>query len=82
MYTVFPNPSNNIVNINLADITKIPSVNDVITGELFDMLGFSKGNISILNNKATFSVSGLNSRLYVVKIYINGIPESHQIAVP
>jgi hypothetical protein len=82
MYTVFPNPSNNIVNIDLADVSKSPSVSDSISGELFDMMGFSKGSITIVNNKATFSVSGLHSGIYVVKIYINGIPESHQIAVP
>ena len=81
-YTVFPNPSNNVVNIDLADATRAPLVSDVITGELFDLLGFSKGSISILNNKATFSVSGLNSGIYIVKIFINGVPESHQIAVP
>ncbi|WP_445453258.1 T9SS type A sorting domain-containing protein [Flavobacterium sp. 25HG05S-40] len=81
-YTVFPNPSNNVVNIDLADATRAPQVSDVITGELFDLLGFSKGSISILNNKATFSVSGLNSGIYIVKIFINGVPESHQIAVP
>lgn len=81
MYTVFPNPSSNLVNIDLADLTKLPSVTDTISGELFDMMGFSKGTISIINNKASFSVVGLNSGIYVVKIYINGIPESHQIAV-
>jgi hypothetical protein len=82
MYTVFPNPSNNIVNIDLADVSKSPSISDSISGELFDMMGLSKGSITIVNNKATFSVSGLHSGIYVVKIYINGIPESHQIAVP
>lgn len=81
MYTVFPNPSSNVVNIDLADVTKLPQVTDIITGELFDLLGFSKGTISITNNKATFSVSGLVPGIYIVKIFINGVPESHQIAV-
>jgi len=81
MYTVFPNPSSSMVNIDLADATKLPHAYDVITGELFDMLGFSKGTISIANNKATFSVSDLESGIYIVKIFINGVPESHQIAV-
>ena len=82
MYRVFPNPSDNVVNIDLADATKLPLATDSISGELFDMMGSSKGNITIVNNKATFSVSGLNSGIYVVKIFINGVPESHQIAIP
>ncbi len=45
-------------------------------------MGYSKGEISINNNQATFSVSGLNTGIYVLKIFINGVPESHQIAVP
>lgn len=81
MYTVSPNPSNDRVNIDLANATNLPSANDVINGELFDLMGFSKGNITIVNNKATFSVNGLNPGIYIVKIFINGIPESHQIAV-
>jgi hypothetical protein len=82
MYSVFPNPSDNVVNIDLANQSSAPLVTDVISGELFDLMGFSKGNITIINNKATFSVSGLSTGIYIVKIYINGISESHQIAVP
>lgn len=81
IYNVFPNPSNNMVNIDLADLNHSPDVSAAITGELFDMIGFSKGIINMVNNKATFSVSGLPPGIYVVKIYINGLPESHQIAV-
>ena len=81
IYNVFPNPSNNMVNIDLADLNHSPDVSASITGELFDMIGFSKGIINMVNNKATFSVSGLPLGIYVVKIYINGVPESHQIAV-
>ncbi|EOG6908102.1 T9SS type A sorting domain-containing protein [Flavobacterium psychrophilum] len=33
------------------------------------------------NNKATFSVRGLNKGIYVLKIHINDKVESHQIAV-
>ena len=81
IYSVFPNPSNNIVNIDLADLNHLPETNATITGELFDMIGFSKGTINMVNNKASFSVSGLTPGIYIVKIFINGIPESHQIAV-
>lgn len=82
IYKVFPNPSSSIVNVDLENAEVVPSATDIITGELFDLMGFSKGEISIVNNQATFSVSGLNTGIYVLKIYINGVPESHQIAVP
>ncbi|MFN3968660.1 T9SS type A sorting domain-containing protein [Flavobacterium sp.] len=82
MYKVFPNPSSDIVTVDLENPGVIPNSTDIITGELFDLMGYSKGEISINNNQATFSVSSLNTGIYVLKIFINGVPESHQIAVP
>lgn len=82
VYRVFPNPATDIVNVDLENPEVIPSTTDIITGELFDLMGYSKGEVSINNNQATFSVSGLNTGIYVLKIFINGVPESHQIAVP
>lgn len=82
IYKVFPNPSSSIVNVDLENADVVPSTTDIITGELFDLMGYSKGEITIVNNQATFSVSDLNTGIYVLKIYINGVPESHQIAVP
>jgi hypothetical protein len=45
------------------------------------MLGLSKSKVEIINNKATFSVRGLNKGIYVLKIYINEKVERYQIAV-
>ncbi len=81
IYKVFPNPSNNLVNIDLVDSNHFPEATDSISGELFDMIGFSKGTITMVDNKASFSVLGLTPGIYIVKIYINGVPEAHQIAV-
>ncbi|EKT4499887.1 T9SS type A sorting domain-containing protein, partial [Flavobacterium psychrophilum] len=80
-YTIYPNPSNNIVNIDLKDQENQPEKRATITGELFDMMGQSKSKVEISNNKATFSVRGLNKGIYVLKIHINDKVESHQIAV-
>ena len=80
-FTVFPNPSNDVVYIGLKDITKKPEKETVITGELYDILGFSKTKVNIVNNKASFSVKGLNKGIYILKIYINNQVESHQISV-
>jgi hypothetical protein len=80
-YTIYPNPSNDIVNIEIRDANNLPEKGATISGELFDMIGQSKSKVEINNNKATFSVRGLNKGIYVLKIYINNQVESHQIAV-
>lgn len=80
-YTIYPNPSNDIVNIDVRDANNTPEKGATISGELFDMMGQSKSKVEISNNKATFSVKGLNKGIYVLKIYINNQVESHQIAV-
>ena len=81
IFKVYPNPSNDIVNIEIRDVNNIPEKGATISGELFDMMGQSKSKVEIANNKATFSVRGLNKGIYVLKIYINNQVESHQIAV-
>lgn len=80
-YTIYPNPSSEIVNIDLTNQNYQPTKEATITGELFDMKGQSKSKVQINNNKATFSVRGLSKGIYVLKIYINNQVESHQIAV-
>jgi hypothetical protein len=80
-YTIYPNPSNDLVTIDLKEATNQPKKGAVITGELFDLLGRSKSIVELTDNKATFSVKGLHHEIYVLKIYINDQVESHQIAV-
>lgn len=80
-YIIYPNPSNDIVNIDLRYEDNQPVEGAKISGELFDMMRRSKSNIRFIDNKATLSVKGLNKGIYVLKIYINDQVESHQIAV-
>ncbi|POY39571.1 hypothetical protein C3L50_10410 [Flavobacterium alvei] len=80
-FTVFPNPADDIVTIELKDSEKQFEKDVTISGELFDMLGQSKSKIKISDNKATFSVKGLKKGIYVLKILINDQVESHRIAV-
>ena len=80
-FTVFPNPANDIVTIELKDSEKQFEKDVTISGELFDMSGQSKSKIKISDNKATFSVKGLKKGIYVLKILINDQVESHRIAV-
>lgn len=81
IFKIYPNPSNDIVNIEIRDENNIPVKSATVSGELFDMMGQSKSKVEIYNNKSTFSVKGLNKGIYVLKIYIDSQIESHQIAV-
>jgi hypothetical protein len=81
VYTVFPNPSKDIVSIDLRDQNHPPQKGAVVSGELFDIMGQSKSKVQITGDKATFSVAHLDKGVYVLKIYIDGQVESHQIAV-
>ncbi|WP_445721702.1 T9SS type A sorting domain-containing protein [Flavobacterium sp.] len=80
-FVIYPNPSKDIVNIELRDRNNLPEKDAKVSGELFDLLGFSKTKVEIQNNKAIFSVRNLNKGIYILKIYINDQIESHQIAV-
>ncbi|MBD2769235.1 T9SS type A sorting domain-containing protein [Hymenobacter sp. BT664] len=80
-YTISPNPSSDIVHIDLSDPNSQPAKGTIISGELFNMMGQSKARINVLNNRATFSVRALEKGIYVLKIYIADQVESHQIAV-
>ena len=81
VYTVYPNPANNIVNIDIRDTSSKPQLNITVSGELFDLSGLSKTKIVIQNDKASFSVQGLSKGVYVLKIYIGSTIETHNIAV-
>lgn len=80
-YKIYPNPSSNIVNVNLKNEELKPSQNATIIAELYNMMGEQKRNITILNNIASIDVSGLPIGIYILKITIDGTTESHQIRV-
>lgn len=81
IFMIYPNPSNSVVHIELKDKKSELIVNSTITGELFDILGLTRGTIQISSNKATLDVRNLPKGVYILKIDINGQIESHQIAV-
>ena len=81
IYSIFPNPSKDIVNIELSDSKIQPKKEGKISGILFDLMGQTKSKIQILDNKASFSVQGLKKGLYILKLYINNQVENHQIIV-
>ena len=81
MFTIYPNPSTETVNLELRDKNDQSVKDSEISGELFDFLGYSKGKIKINDFKAIINVSGLTKGIYVLKINIDGHNESHQIIV-
>ncbi len=81
IYKIYPNPSKNIVNIELKSQNQKPKKNAIIQAQLYDMMGESKRKITISNNVASIDVTGLIPGIYVLKINIDGVIESHQIAV-
>ncbi len=80
-YKTYPNPSNNLVNIELKNQDEKPQSNAVIVAELYNMMGEIKRNVSITNNIATFDVIGLPQGIYILKINIDGNIESHQVGI-
>ncbi len=81
MYTVYPNPSKDIINIELADKKNQLNNESIVTGELFDIMGQSKRKVQVKNNAAIITVSGLLKGIYVLNINIAGKIEKHKIVV-
>ena len=80
-YKIFPNPTSSIVNVDLKDQNLQPTQNSTIVAELYNMIGEVKRNVQITNNIASINVSGLPFGIYLLKININGVIESHQVAI-
>lgn len=81
-YKIFPNPTHNVVYIDLRDNdNSLKTNNNIITGELFDLMGQSKAFVQFSNNRGSVDVRNLNEGIYILKIYINNQVESHQIIV-
>ncbi len=80
-FQIYPNPSKGMINVTLQSSTRVPLNQGYIEGKLFDLYGNIKRTVKILNNKAFVDTSGLNTGIYVLKIYVNDTVESHQVIV-
>lgn len=81
IYSVYPNPSSDVININLRDENNLPETQSQIVATLYNMMGELKGNVSITDNIASISVSNLSKGIYILKINIDGNVENHQVVV-
>jgi len=80
-FTIYPNPSNGVVNVDLKSSTRVPLNQGNIEGKLYDLFGNIKKIVKISNNRAIINTSGLSTGVYVLKIYGGEIIENHQIIV-
>ncbi|CAD0001289.1 T9SS type A sorting domain-containing protein [Flavobacterium salmonis] len=78
-YKIYPNPSSEIINIVHNDGQKVINTNS--KAALYDLNGVQKKQIEILYNNATINVNDLPDGIYILKIYVDGIEETHQIIV-
>jgi hypothetical protein len=80
-YTIYPNPSTDLVRIDLKDQDKKPKENAIIKTELYNLQGELKRNGKITNTIATMDLVGLPKGIYLLKIDIDGKTEGHQVII-
>ncbi|HWR93746.1 MAG TPA: T9SS type A sorting domain-containing protein [Flavobacterium sp.] len=81
MYSVYPNPSSDVINVNLREENNIPETQTPIVATLYNLMGEEKRNVTIKNNIATIPVNNLPKGIYILKINIDGTIENHQVVV-
>jgi hypothetical protein len=81
VFQISPNPTSEILNVSIKDKNILPSKNATIIASLFDMMGIQKEKVSVVNNTATINVANLPKGIYVLKINIDDIEETHQVSV-
>ena len=80
-FIVYPNPTMDIVNIELKDKTKPQDETIINSAQLFDFMGQQKQNIQIINDKAIFNVQGYLKGIYLLRINTPNGFENHYISV-
>jgi hypothetical protein len=80
-FSIFPNPSSDIINIEFGEKANLHLKETKISGELINLIGITVRKIEVNKENATLSVKGLNKGIYILKLYINDQVESHQIMV-
>ena len=81
IFTIFPNPATDIINIELRSKTDKPDNKADITATLYNLVGQEKAKIKINNNKASIPTATLTKGLYVLQIDIAGSIETHHIGL-
>ncbi|TCN59460.1 T9SS C-terminal target domain-containing protein [Flavobacterium circumlabens] len=80
-FEIYPNPSNNIVNIKLKNTNSKARINSEIHARLYDLNGTQKREIKIKDEGSSINVQGLEKGIYILKINNNGKEESNKILI-
>src|SRR5690606_13016115 len=84
-YTVAPNPTTDILSVDLKNSSQQPTVssnmsnNSAGNAKLFDSLGNEKASFNLINNKATININHLSAGIYYLKILVGNKWESHTV---
>lgn len=80
-FVIYPNPVKDLINVELRDKQNIPITVNKISGEIFDIIGISKGILEFDNNQSKLIVRDLKEGVYVLKVYLDNNVENHQIII-
>lgn len=81
IYKIYPNPSDDVVNVSLADEALKPVTTSKIVAELYDFSGQPQQKVEVKNNIASIYVGDLQKGVYILKINVDGKTEGHQVII-
>lgn len=81
VYTVFPNPTTDIINIELHNKIQKPIASSNISATVYNMMGEVKANIKVIDHRASLQTSNFSKGLYILQISIDGNIENHYITI-
>jgi hypothetical protein len=79
IYSVYPNPTNNLLFINLGDQAPKELTNSYAI--MYDVLGVERKHISIESNMVYIDTSNLSKGIYILKVNLEGQIKTHKIVV-
>ena len=79
VYTVYPNPTNNLLFINLGDQVPERLINS--DAVMYDVLGVERKRISIESKMVYIDTNGLTKGIYILKVNLEGQIKTHKIVV-
>lgn len=77
-FKVYPNPSNDIIIIELENTTSTQTKSNA---SIYNILGTQVANFEIIEDKAIIDVKQFNKGVYILKINTDGKEENHQIII-
>lgn len=81
-FTIYPNPTNNILNLEILDSENALNVKTSVSSEVYDSsTGLLKKQFDLQSYKKPLYVGDLEKGIYILKINIDGKIETHQFVI-